>query len=119
MVRPARLLARVTVLSVLAAPCLAWADALPADPDDIYFHCTPGEQCPTGSEQCPALHGPAGQRPPDPTCDARAKEKKLERRCWGKTGHLYCPSGATGTWKEKEKAPAAAAPSSTPRRGCS
>jgi hypothetical protein len=122
MVRPVRLFARVALLSILAAPCIAWADALPGDPDDVFYHCTPEEQCPTGSEMCSATHGPAGQRPVDAECAARATAKKLERRCYGKNGHLFCPAGATGSWKGKTKVdPPSAADSSSPapRRGCS
>jgi hypothetical protein len=116
-----KLWARVLSVSALVVPCVAYADALPPDPDDIYYHCTPAEQCPTGSEMCPSLRGPAGQTKPEPACAERAtKEKKLEQRCAGKSGYLYCPSGATGSWT---KPPPAASPSSTSspptRKGCS
>lgn len=128
-----RILFRVALISVVVAPCVAWADALPEDPNDVYFHCTPAEQCPTGSETCPATIGPAGQRPVEPKCAESATAKKLERRCWGKAGHLYCPPGATGSWKKPEAArpssppqpssssqtpPQPVPPSSQPKRGC-
>lgn len=127
-----RILFRVALISVVVAPCVAWADALPGDPNDVYFHCTPAEQCPSGSEMCPATIGPAGQRPVEPQCAEAAAAKKLERRCYGKAGHLFCPPGATGSWKGKEPAstrssqPATSAqpgqpqplPPSQPKRGC-
>jgi hypothetical protein len=140
MPRVGRLLLRVALVSLFAAPCvglaplgsprLARADALPGDPDDIYFHCTPAEQCPTGSEMCPATIGPAGQRPVEAKCAEAATAKKLERRCWGKAGHLYCPAGATGSWTGKVKQPPPPSSqqpsqppsqpaSSQPKRGCS
>ena len=117
MLRNARVLLRAAVLSIGVVPCVAWADALPPDPQDIYYHCTPPEQCPAGSETCATIRGPAGQTSPEAACAARATEKGLEQRCAGKDGYLYCPAGATGTWKAS---PAPVAPSSpAPRRGCS
>lgn len=145
MTRTGRVLLRVAVISIVAAPWMgvlpvapsvAHADALPGDPDDVYYHCTAAEQCPTGSEICPATIGPAGQRPVEAKCAEAATAKKLERRCWGRDGHLFCPPGATGSWKGKDSTtkssptpPSSTAPSSTstpppvpassqPKRGC-
>lgn len=112
-----RILFRVASISLVVAPCVARADALPEDPNDVYFHCTPAEQCPTGSEICPATIGPAGQRPVERQCAEAAAAKKLERRCWGKAGHLFCPPAATGSWKGKAEPPPQP-PSSQPKRGC-
>lgn len=120
MPRLPRALFRVALISIVGAPCVAWADALPGNPNDIYYHCTPDEQCPTGSETCPATIGPAGQRPVEPKCAEAAAAKKLEERCYGKAGHLYCPPGATGSWKAKDPQPRPP-PSEAPRppkRGC-
>ncbi|MBX3187311.1 MAG: hypothetical protein KF819_09855 [Labilithrix sp.] len=117
MLRSRGVFVRVALLSALFVPCAAYADALPPDPQDIYYHCTPAEQCPSGSETCATLRGPAGQTRPDADCAARATEKNLEQRCAGKGGYLYCPSGATGTWTAPTAKPAVAS-SSTSRKGC-
>lgn len=102
MARLPRVFVRVALVSIVCAPFVAWADALPGDPDDVYFHCTAAEQCPTGSEMCPAIIGPAGQRPVEPKCEQATTAKGLQHRCWGKSGHLFCPPGATGSWKGKD-----------------
>lgn len=114
--RNVRIVVRAGVLSLVVAPCVAWADVLPPDSNDVYYHCTPAEQCPQVSETCDANSLGAGRRSPEPACAARATEHKLEQRCLGRSGYLYCPPGTTGSWKAK---PPSAAPSEAPRRGCS
>lgn len=110
MPRTVQLVVRSALLTIVAAPCVAYADALPPDPDDIYYHCTAAEQCPSGSATCPSIHGAAGHTHPDEACAARATASGLEQRCAGSAGYLYCAHGATGSWT----APGAV----KPRRGC-
>jgi hypothetical protein len=109
---------RVVALSLVVAPCAAFADALPPDPQDIYYHCTPAEQCPQGSTTCATLHGPAGHTSPDEACAARATSTGLEQRCSGQGGYLYCPKGASGS-AGGLRSPPPAASGATTRRGCS
>lgn len=109
-----RTLSRAWIVSILAVPCVAYADALPPDPQDIYYHCTPAEQCPTGSETCATIRGPAGHTSPDADCARAAEAKGLENRCSGRGGYLFCPKGATGSWK-----PGDPPTTSRARKGCS
>jgi hypothetical protein len=119
-------LLRVGLLSAVAAvvpmgalgPPVARADALPGNPDDIYFHCTPPEQCPQGSEMCTALHKGAGRREVEPDCAAAARAKGLEQRCSGKSGYLFCPRGATGSYTPKPDDTNVVPEPPARRRGC-
>lgn len=107
----------LAAVALLLAPVVASGDALPPDKTSIYYHCTPDEQCPQGSETCTALSKGAGRKAPDDECATAATGRGLEQRCYGPKGFLFCPKGATGSWKGKpaETAPAEGAP----RHGCS
>jgi hypothetical protein len=118
MPRQPRVILRAAALTLAFVPCVALADALPPDPQDIYYHCTPAEQCPQGETTCATIRGPAGHTSPDEACAKRAEGAGLEQRCAGSGGYLYCPKGATGSWKT-DSAARPSAPGTARRRGCS
>lgn len=117
MKRPSTLpIAALLVVSVVAT---ARAD-VPPSPDSPDAHCSLAEQCPSGGVFCPYAFHPGAPRNPAEVplgqeCRDAAATKGLERRCRSGGNYsgeeLFCPSGATGTWKRPVSPPA---PSATP-----
>ena len=98
-------------LLVIASPAAARADVPPA-PDSPDAHCSLAEQCDKGV-LCPYAFRPG--TPPAPgevrvgeACRSGALAQGLERRCRSGGNYsgqeLFCPKGATGTWKAPGKA---------------
>ena len=121
MKRPSPLpIAALLVVSVVAT---ARADVPPA-PDSPDAHCSLAEQCPNGGVFCPYAFNPGAPRNPSEVplgqvCRNDAATKGLERRCRSGGNYsgqeLFCPLGATGTWKRSVSPPAeSATPTATP-----